>query len=217
MTNYAIILSGGSGVRFGADMPKQFVRIDDKAILWHTLRAFNECKLIDKIIVVANHNFLNDTKNIADEFSKVESVVAGGKKTRSQSAYNGVMAVAQDAKNVLIHDGVRPFVSDKIIKDCINALENYDCVASVLSTTDTLYEIENGKVKNIPDRDNFVMAQTPQGFKYKIIKQAYEMYEEKLTFSDDISIVKHYLPNKEIFLVEGDVKNIKITTENDLK
>ena len=154
--------------------------------------------LIDKIIVVANHNFLNDTKNIADEFSKVESVVAGGKKTRSQSAYNGVMAVAQDAKNVLIHDGVRPFVSDKIIKDCINALENYDCVASVLAT-DTLYEIENGKVKNIPDRDNFVMAQTPQGFKYKIIKQAYEMYEEKLTFSDDISIVKHYLPNKEIF------------------
>ncbi len=217
MVNYAIILSGGFGVRFGGDMPKQFIEIDAKPILWHTVKAFNECKVIDKIIVVANHNFVDDTKNIVNKFSKVENIVAGGKETRSQSAYNGVMAVGENAKNILIHDGVRPFVSNQIIENCIKALENYDCVSTVLPACDTLYEMEGSKVKNIPNRGNFVMAQTPQGFKYETIKQAYEMYEEKLTFSDDVSLIKHYLPNTKITVVSGNKNNIKVTKQFDIK
>ena len=217
MTNYAIILAGGFGGRFGGDKLKQFVKIGGEPILWHTVKAFNDCEKIDKIIVVANRNFVKETESIVDEFSKLEKVIAGGKKTRSQSAYNGIVAIdGDDGDNILIHDGVRPFVSNEIIENCINSLEKYDCVSTVIPATDTLYEMENNEVKNIPNRDSFAMAQTPQGFKYETIKQAYDLFDDKLIFSDDCALIKYYLKDVKIGTVAGDKANKKITTKEDL-
>ncbi|MGB1361133.1 MAG: 2-C-methyl-D-erythritol 4-phosphate cytidylyltransferase [Alphaproteobacteria bacterium] len=217
MTNYVIILSGGFGSRFGSDKPKQFVKIGGDPILWHTIKAFNDSEIIDKIIVVANRDYVTQTKEIASDFAKVCKVVEGGKETRSQSSYNGVMAIkADDNDNVLIHDGARPFVSDEIIKNCIKSLSKNKCVATVLPATDTLYEIKGKKVVNIPNRDNFVMVQTPQGFKYDVLKSAYEKFDNKASFSDDVSLVKKYIKDTDVCIVNGDKKNIKITTEDDL-
>ena len=218
MTNYVIILSGGWGGRFGGDLPKQFADLKGQPILHHTISAFQNSEAIDKIIVVANRDYVAETKGIANEFSKVENVVAGGVKTRSQSSYNGVMALNGTADdNVLIHDGARPFTNEKIITNCINALNNNECITTAVPATDTVYEMNNNKVVNIPERKNLVNVQTPQGFKYDLIKDAYDMFDNELSFSDDCSLVKNYFPDTNIFIVQGDTKNIKITNESDLK
>ena len=218
MKNISIILASGSGSRFGGKLPKQFHLIDGKTVLEHSILAFNNNQLIDKIIVVANPNFLIETQQIASKFNKVSKVINGGE-TRQQSSYNGVFAVDDTFANVLIHDAARPFVSNSIINNCINALKNYKAVNTAIEMSDTVIEVnENNIIKSVPNRKMLRRCQTPQCFDIQIIKQAHTLAKENNfnNATDDCTLVLKY-NLADIIVVEGSPDNKKITYTSDIK
>lgn len=219
MRNIAIILASGSGERFGSEIPKQFLKLNDKTILEHSLEAFETNPNIDEIILVTNPDFRDLAEKIVNKnnYKKLSKILNGGK-TRVESSYIGT-SQAKDEANVLIHDAVRPFVTQKIINDNIEALKTYNAVGTAIASSDTIIETDSkGFIKNIPNRNFLKRVQTPQSFKAKIIKQAHKLAiaENSDNFTDDCGLVLKY-NLAPIFVVEGDENNIKITTKNDLK
>ncbi|MBQ4646851.1 MAG: 2-C-methyl-D-erythritol 4-phosphate cytidylyltransferase [Candidatus Gastranaerophilales bacterium] len=215
MNNYAIILASGTGSRFGSNVPKQFSKICNKTIIEYTIEAFEESDLIDKIILVVVDKYLDFVCNLVQKnnYKKIYKVIKGGL-TRKESSFNGVFAIDEINANVLIHDCARPFVSNRIIKDCICALKDYDAVNVAIPCTDTILEIKDNIIQSIPQRSNLRAVQTPQCFKLSTIKKAHQLSKNDSEFSDDCGLVlKHNLCP--IFVVEGDVNNFKITYPND--
>ena len=145
----------------------------------------------------------------------MRKVIKGGQ-TRQQSSYNGVNEIPDGAK-VLIHDAVRPFVTQKIITDCVKALEKYNAVGVAIPCTDTIIQVNNNLIENIPKREILMQIQTPQAFSVEVIKKAHEYAKEhpEIKVTDDCGLIKS-LNLCDIFVVEGDVKNIKITYPKDL-
>lgn len=216
LKNYAIILASGSGNRFGAKLPKQFVKINKKTILERSIEIFENCKEIDNIIVVITPEYINKAKKIIqkNKYKKIEYILPGGE-IRKDSSFIGVSAINEKEANVLIHDCARPFVSKEIIKNCIKALDKYKAVGVAVPSTDTIIEVKNNIINNIPERKNIMNIQTPQGFKLSLIKKAHELSINDNNFTDDCGlIIKHNLAK--IFIIEGDKYNIKITYPNDL-
>lgn len=147
MKNIAIILAGGSGSRFGADMPKQFLQVAGKMIIEHTIDAFERHPLIDKIAIVSRADYMEEMKEMVkkDGYMKVTHILQGGKE-RYHSSLSAAKAFTDDDDNLLIHDGVRPLVSERIITDCVNALAEHEAVDVAVATTDTIIELnEDGK------------------------------------------------------------------------
>ena len=214
MKNIALILASGTGSRFGADCPKQFVNIGSKCILQHTISVFQNHPKIDEIIVVTNEEYLETVKDLTKDFSKVKQVIKGGE-TRKDSSYNGIMAIPDNDGNVLIHDGVRPLVSDKIINDCISSLETKEAVCTAIDTTDTIYvTTEDNEIIDVPTRKTLKRAQTPQCFRLSLIKKAHKLSKGDNSFTDDCGmILKHNLCD--ISVIDGDINNIKITYQQD--
>lgn len=220
MKRYAVVLAGGIGSRMNSSIPKQFLQIANEPILAHTLRRFNAHVLIDGIILVMHADHIEEGKRIAAEakIDKLLKIVAGGA-SRKQSSFNGVKAIDDKASHVLIHDAARPFVSERIITDCCNALEKYHAVSTVVKSTDTVYLVdEKGFIKAVPDRDGVAMVQTPQCFHYDIIEKAHRLSAEEpeLNFTDDASMIVHYAL-AEVFCVQGEFENRKITNPEDLQ
>lgn len=220
MKNYAIILASGSGSRAGLDIPKQFYKLNGKTILEYAVQAYDSHCSIDSVIVVSNPDFADLTKEIINKsgFKKVIKVVNGGL-TRQESSCCGVFAVEEENSNVLIHDAVRPFVTPKIISDCIDALGKYNAVNTAVECSDTIIEIdENNFIKNVPIRSQLKRCQTPQCFKTHIIKTAHNLAknENYNSATDDCSLILKYKLSK-IFVVNGSENNIKITYPSDLK
>jgi 2-C-methyl-D-erythritol 4-phosphate cytidylyltransferase len=223
---YALILSGGSGNRFGNVMPKQFADVYGKTILDYCVSNFNNHPQISKIVVVSNPEHIQRTKQIVKggKFPKVVSVVEGGS-TRGESSYLGLMEISRiekDTENlkVLVQDAVRPFTSKKIIDDVIERLTVNNVVTVAVPTTDTIYIAgNNGTLEHIPDRSKILKAQTPQGFDYKVLLNAYEKHEKVNRFkqTDDCSIVNKVFPEENIYIVKGDINNVKITFSEDLE
>ena len=214
LKNYAIILASGNGSRFGSSLPKQFTVIGDKTILEHSIEVFEKNELIDGIILVVTPEYREKFIEILckNNYKKVLKILNGGK-IRKESSYIGVCGVGEEA-NLLIHDCARPFVSQRVINECIKALESNDAVNVAISSTDTILEIENGYIKCVPNRSSLMRSQTPQCFKYSVIKKAHELSLNDTDFTDDCGLVlKHNLAK--IFIVEGDVENIKITYPSD--
>ena len=214
---YALILASGSGTRAGLDIPKQFYKINGKTILEYSISAFNKHPLIDKIIVVSNPEFIDLTKSAAKGFNKVINVVPGGK-TRQEGAYKGLLQINNTNTKVLIHDAVRPFVSEKIITDCVNALKTHKAVNVAVKSTDTIMQIDsNNIITNVLDRSTLIRCQTPQCFDYSIIKNAHELaIKNKFTATDDIGLIINY-KLADVYVVSGSEKNIKITYPIDLE
>ena len=141
MKNYAIILASGTGSRSGLNIPKQFFKIKNKTLLEFSIEAFQFNEKIDAIIVIANPDFIDLTKQLANKYSKIVKIICGGE-TRQQSSYNGVMSITDTEANILIHDAVRPFVSQKIINECIKALSQYNAINVAIESSDTILEID---------------------------------------------------------------------------
>lgn len=217
MKNIALILASGSGSRCGLDYPKQFVEIDGKTILELSIDVFEHNSLVDEIIVVTNLDYLSKVSAITEKYSKVSKVVAGGK-TRRESSYNGVFSIYEDEANVLIHDAARPLVTDKIITDCIFALNEYKAVCTAINSTDTIFLVDGEEnITDIPKRTYCRRAQTPQCFKLSLIKEAHNCAKGDINCSvtDDCGLILEYTVEK-IHIIEGDEDNIKVTYKDDI-
>lgn len=216
MKNYAVILASGTGSRFGSDIPKQFIKINDKTILEYSIEAFENADCIDEIVLVITPEYKNDAEKIVKNngYKKLSKIVQGGKE-RKDSSFNGISAIDGAEANVLIHDCARPFVSQKIIANCVEALDKFDAVCCAVPSTDTVFEIENNIIKNIPERKSVMRAQTPQGFKLSVIKKAHELSKNDNNFTDDCGLVVRY-NLCEVGIVLGSENNLKITYPNDL-
>ncbi|HSW61521.1 MAG TPA: 2-C-methyl-D-erythritol 4-phosphate cytidylyltransferase [bacterium] len=216
----AVILAGGTGSRFGGDLPKQFEKIGERTIIEHSVAAFDDHPQVDEVVVVIHPDHVEHTKKLLSGFSKVKAVIHGGQ-TRSLSSFAGInfFKEYQPDTKILIHDAARPFVSKEIITNVILALDTNNAVNVALSVPDTVIEIDNsGKMKNIPERSTLKLVQTPQGFILSVIRMAYETAFKDPGFAatDDCGVVFNYLKEVGIFIIEGEPKNIKITTRSDL-
>lgn len=216
MKNYGIILASGLGSRYKSDIPKQFVKIAGKTILEHTLDVFEKSKYIDAIILVITPDYRQKAEEILlkNNYKKLVKLLNGGD-TRKESSCIGVSSINDKEANVLIHDCARPFLSERIIKDCIDALEQYDAVDVAIPSADTIIKVNNNIIYNIPDRRFLMRGQTPQCFKLSIIKQAHELSANDPNFTDDCGLVVKYGLGK-VYIVNGDMENIKITYPSDI-
>jgi len=221
--NIALVLAAGSGVRMNQNEPKQFIKVFGKPLLVYSLSAFQNNPHIDVIVIVTNKEYLTNVNELCNQYdlNKVKFIIAGGA-TRQESVYNGLKGIQElevkDDDNILIHDSARPLVSQKIIDDNIKALESHDAVSTVIGVNDTIIRSEKGeKIDDVSPRKEFYQAQTPQSFKFSLILKAHEnAYKNKTPdITDDAKIV--LLENKDVYLVEGDKENFKITTPLDMK
>ncbi|MHC1720090.1 MAG: 2-C-methyl-D-erythritol 4-phosphate cytidylyltransferase [Clostridiaceae bacterium] len=213
----AVILAAGKGERMGAGKNKQFIEINGRPVLYHTLKAFSDCTAIDEIVLVcANDEMEYCRSEIVGKYSfgKVAGIVEGGAE-RQDSVYNGLKA-AGDCEIVLIHDGARPFVSTGIIEEGIKHAKNYGACACGVVPKDTIKVKGNSGFSECTlDRNILFSVQTPQCFKKELIAQCYEkLAGEQIRFTDDASVAEHF--GYKVFLYQGSYSNIKITTPEDL-
>jgi ribitol-5-phosphate 2-dehydrogenase (NADP+) / D-ribitol-5-phosphate cytidylyltransferase len=218
--NIAIILAAGNGLRFDKDSPKIFAKIAGKKIITWTLERFEKHHKIDGIILVVRQNLIEKCQRLikGKGLKKVLRIIAGGR-TRQESARKGLEASADyDPDNLLFHDGVRPFVSQKIISEVIKKLDHYTAVSVVLPSPDTLVIAEKGIIKKIPERSYLFREQTPQAFHYEIIKKAHRKALERgiKAVSDDARLILEF-GLADIYLIKGEEKNIKITYPLDIQ
>lgn len=219
MKNIAIVLASGTGERFGENIPKQFYKFEGKTILEHSLDAFEQNKNIDEIILVTNPQFRDLAEDILknNDYKKITKVLNGGK-TRVESSYIGTSA-ADNNSNVLIHDAVRAFVTQKIINDNVEALKSYQAVGTAIDTVDTIIQVDKDNIiTNIPQRKSLKRVQTPQSFRVELIQKAHKlaMEDKNASFTDDCGLILKY-NLAPIHIVEGDEINLKITQKDDLE
>lgn len=218
MKAYAIIVAGGKGLRMGGDVPKQFLPINGKPILMHTIEAFRKALDGIEIILVLPADQHEYWQKLCQDYNFCSpELIAKGGETRFHSVKNGLAFLPDDEDAVVgIHDGVRPFVSKETIQRCYAAAAAAGgrAVVPVVPVVETIRKIlPDGKSITRP-RDEYRLVQTPQTFPLVMLKKAYEQsYSE--TFTDDASVVEAM--GEEILMVEGNRENIKITTPSDLK
>ncbi len=220
MKNIGIILAGGVGARMGLGYPKQFAKIAGKTVLEHTLDIFQEHGEIDEIIIVAVPFYEEGIRKIvlAGKYSKVAKIINGGKeRTDSTKSAMAALSTYDDQTKLVIHDAVRPLLSAQVISNCLIKLDTYNAVDVVIPCTDTIVEVENDEIVNIPNRSSLRQGQTPQAFKLGVLKAAYEAYDQMgISATCDCGIVLKTLPNEKIATVSGSETNIKLTQSVDL-
>lgn len=218
--NVAVVLAGGTGNRMGLEIPKQFFILSGRSVLEHSIDAFERNPFIDEILIVANANYINDTQQIIDKNSwkKIKGVVPGGKERYDSSLsaikqYSGFLNV-----NLIFHDAVRPLVSQRIITDCVKALECNSAVGVAIPCVDTIMCVEDGVIQSVPDRTKLWRAQTPQAFKIDVITEAYKVALQDPNFkaTDDCGVLMRYMPHVPIAVVNGDEHNLKLTYKGDI-
>jgi len=211
-----IIAAGGLGTRMGLNINKNFIDISGEPILLRTIRAFEQHSAVHNIILVSSSAYLKEVHDIARNFNKVRDIVVGGKE-RQDSVYNGLNSLPRREGIVLVHDSVRPFVSFNVIRRVILAAGEFGAAIAGIRVKNTIKSVDDlGYVCSTPDRKTLWSIQTPQAFRYDIIKKAYEKaLEDKFYGTDDSMLVERmgYL----VKVVEGDYSNIKITTIEDIK
>ena len=216
--NYAIIVAGGKGKRMRKRINKLFLLLNKEPIIWHTLNTFQNCKSINKIILVARPEDKNKFKAIIkkNEFNKIIKIVDGGIE-RQDSVYNGIKAVDKASNDdiILIHNAVNPFIDEATINNCINAAKKYGAAAVGFPAKDTIKVVEDGLVRQTIDRSLIWQVQTPQAIKYFLAKKAFERaYADKFYGTDDVSLVERL--GGSVKIVYCPRENIKITEPYDL-
>jgi 2-C-methyl-D-erythritol 4-phosphate cytidylyltransferase len=221
MRVHALILAGGSGDRFGAEMPKQFVRLAGEPILLRSIRAIVAAD-IDHVVIVAHPAWLGETQALVDEaaLSAEVRVVPGGA-TRNESTRNGLAALdAADSDIVVVHDAVRPLLPRDVVLRSIEPIMSgrADGTDTVIESADTLVVVDGSDVVDIPARSRFRRGQTPQTFRLSVLRRAYAAAEAAgdLTATDDCSLVLRHVPGARVVAVAGDEINLKITTRVDM-
>lgn len=213
-----IIVAAGKGRRMGRNYNKQYILLEEKPILAHTIEVFESSSYIDEIILVVGKNEVNLVQeNIVEKYSfkKIVSIVEGGAE-RQDSVYNGLQEVSSDCSIVLVHDGARPFLRNEIIEEGIQVAKKSDACIVAVPVKDTIKVInENMEVVETPNRETLWAVQTPQIFKYTLLQEAYKKAKvSKLKVTDDAMLVESL--GYPIKIIQGDYENIKITTPEDL-
>ena len=239
MRNIAVILAGGIGARVGGNTPKQLLPLQDgKSVLEHAVDAFEQSPYIDEVCIVMHSDYVMHAEQmlLANAWQKVRHIIPGGKERWESSVQAmrrlGDEAIRRGAKdeevNLLLHDAARPFVSQEIIAHVCEALEEHEAITVAIPSTDTVYEMVDGKVARIPQRSTIMRAQTPQAFRLNLIAEAYakalgvdSLSAEAcatchLLATDDCSIVHEHMPEIPIHIVLGEEQNKKITFKEDI-
>lgn len=214
----AIVLAAGSGKRMNTKVHKQYLLIEEKPVLYYSLKAFEESEVQEIVLVVGAGETEYCKREIVQRygFTKIRAIVAGGKE-RYHSVYEGLKA-AESPEYVLIHDGARPFLTQDIIKRTLCAVRKHGACAAGMPVKDTIKIADEGQfAKETPRRSDVWMIQTPQAFSFPLIFDAYTklLKEETPEVTDDAMAVEK-MTDYRVKLVEGSYRNIKITTPEDL-
>ena len=226
MKNIAFILAGGTGSRVGGETPKQFLPLSDgRSVLEHSVDAFEQSHYIHEIVIVMHPDWMQEMQTIIsrNKWAKVRHLISGGSE-RWESSWNAINVYLKEDKKdpdtfYWFHDAARPFVSQDIINRVAEALKSHLAVTVAVPVTDTLYQIKGREVTDICNRKEFMRAQTPQAFHYLAISPAYMRAIEKVKIkaTDDVGILMEYNPDVEVYFVEGEEANRKITYKEDLE
>ncbi len=221
----AILLAGGSGKRMQSDIPKQYMLLGEKPVLYYSLEAFDKSS-VDEILLVVNENDIEYLEeNILSRYplDKPVRVVTGGEE-RYHSVYNGLKAISE-GEYVLIHDGARPFITTEMIEEIIVSLREHPACAVGVPVKDTIKIVDTtGTITETPDRSFVWAIQTPQAFSRSLISRAYDMLlgefhkdvqDKKISITDDTMVLEYTL-NYPVKMIMGSYRNIKITTQEDL-
>lgn len=210
MNQYALVVAGGSGLRMGTEIPKQFLLLKGEPVLMHTLRKFKSCRHIVLVLPAAQIGYWNELC-AKYNFTLPHTIVEGGNE-RFYSVLNGLNALPADGL-VAIHDGVRPCVSKDVINEAFATAENLGNAIVAVPSKDSIRMVDDGKSVAV-DRSKYYLIQTPQVFNLSLLKEAYSSTAYQTTFTDDASVFEH--AGYQINLVKGEYANIKITTPEDL-
>ena len=212
MKKTAIIVAGGTGQRMGATLPKQFLTIEGKSILLHTLSQFVTAFWDINFVIVLPADFIQEGQNLiaSSGFNQHFQFVAGGD-TRFQSVKNG-LAQADSESIVFVHDAVRCLLTPDLIQRCFHQAVEKGSAIPAVSSTDTI-RITEGTKHHVVDRTNVMMIQTPQTFNAALLKKAFEQ-DYQPAFTDEANVLE--ASGKEVYLIEGEYENIKLTRPLDL-
>lgn len=221
--NFCVVLSGGVGNRMSSDIPKQYMTVNGRPILIHTIQSIQQCSNVNKIIIVAHPDYHTHITNWIKEFQiQTEVYLTENGDSRQESILQGLKKCMQISKNekdvVIIHDAVRPFISVELIDRCLDALTDHDGALPVIPVKDTLYYSENGnQITDLLNRDKIYAGQAPEAF----LLQKYYRINENLTKSE-LECIRGtteiaFRHNFDIALVAGEEANFKITTPEDFE
>jgi 2-C-methyl-D-erythritol 4-phosphate cytidylyltransferase len=215
----AVVLGGGAGNRFGATMPKQLLTLGGKTLIEHCVTAFGRAPGVHDVLLVMPPGYADEAARLVGD--RVSAVITGGV-TRSDSVRNALAHVAAreaaETTGVLLHDAARPLVSQRIIADCVAALQRYEAVGTAVPTADTIVVAEDGVMSHVPPRETLQRCQTPQCFLLSVIAEAHKLAADDPGFTptDDCGVVLRYLPDVPVHIVPGSERNIKVTYPGDL-
>jgi 2-C-methyl-D-erythritol 4-phosphate cytidylyltransferase len=216
--NIAIIPAAGIGTRMHADRAKQMLELGGVPLLVHTLSRFEQCEAIDQIILVLQPSLTSDVLALISRHNlkKIARVVGGGPE-RQDSVYRAIQVIKEEVADIIIvHDAVRPFVRPEEIRAVVERAQNTGAALMATPAIDTIKQVKSGRVQRTLDRKRIFYAQTPQAFRYPIIREAYERaYAEGFTATDDSQLVERI--GHRVSIVEGSPINIKITRPFDLR
>lgn len=225
MKNIAVILASGSGTRADFDRPKQIVKLAGQPVIAYALETFQRHPEIDEIAVVTNQECFSTIEQLVltRSFTKVKRLLLGGEE-RYHSSYSAIKAYESEAETrdvrLIFHDAVRPLVDARIISDVVRALAHFPAVDVAVPATDTIIFVdpESNIIRDIPDRRMARAGQTPQAFHFDVIKRAYEaaMADPAFRATDDCGVVLKYAPDAPIYVVDGELSNMKLTYRSDL-
>lgn len=214
-----LIPAAGKGSRMAHSVKKPYLKLAQKPILAHTIQRFEQNSAVDAIFVVVDQADFSECRTAVLRpypFTKVQELVEGGE-TRQMSVYNGVRALSADVDFVIVHDGVRPFITDEVIFECLTAADEYGAAVAAVPVKDTVKVAdEDSFIAETPVRDRLWAVQTPQVFRKPLLEEAHQVaHARQLTATDDASLVEQLgFPVK---LVKGSYANLKITTPIDLQ
>ena len=221
LRNVAVILAGGTGARVGLGIPKQLIKIAGKPIIEHTIAAFDRSQVIDEIIVLMAPGYLDQVRAIVRSggYTKVTQILEGAG-TRNDTTRAAIEALGADECNVIIHDAVRPLISQTIISANVDALTDYHAVDTAIPSADTIIQVgtEGTSIAEVLPRSLLRRGQTPQSFRLSTLREAYEIASNDSAFvaTDDCTVVLRYLPDVPITVIEGHESNMKVTEPIDV-
>ena len=211
----AIIPAAGRGKRIGASVPKQFLEIQGKPLLHHTLTVFASCKLIDYVVLVMPRADVDEMgEDWLNNYEIVREVVVGGEQ-RQDSVYNGFNSLEEGTDIVVVHDGVRPFTTSKMITATIEEAEQHGAAITAIPVSDTIKHVVDSFVKQTISRVGLWRVQTPQAFHYRLLQQAFKKAKKDSYYGTDEGALIEYL-GAQVKIVQGSELNIKITRKEDL-
>ena len=219
----AILLAGGTGSRMGADRPKQFLPLQGRMVIEHSIEAFDKAPCVDEVAVVVHPDWLDFMSEVVarNHWPKLRRLIRGGSE-RYMSSLNAIKAYADAPADrlILFHDAARPWVSQEIIARVGESLQHAQAVGVGVPSTDTIWQVDSNShaIVSVPDRSTMYRAQTPQAFRLSVIAEAYRraLLDPDFCATDDCGVLLRYCPEIPILVIPGDEQNKKITFAQDL-